>query len=222
MLPVPAAHLPHAHVGVVDRDVAARREGEAEQLARDPEHRLAQALELQVGLHLVLVEVVLRLAHLLGVVAVVPRLDADARRPSRRRAPACRRPPRPRARARPATPSPSAPSPLGRLRHVALEPPVRVGGEAEQPRPLGAQPQDLGDDGLVVVRAAVVAARHELGPHLLAQLAVGGGGEERLHDERVLRIAHWPACPRSRAAAAAASRCGAASPSRSASRSISV
>ncbi len=45
--------------------------------ARDEEESLLQLLELEVGLQQVLVEIVLRLTHLLGVVAVVPGGDAD-------------------------------------------------------------------------------------------------------------------------------------------------
>ena len=86
-----------------------RREREAEQLAGHPEHALAQLLELQVRLHLVLVEVVLRLADLLRVVAVVPGRDLAASRPPCRRSPACRRPPRGRARPPASRPPPSAP-----------------------------------------------------------------------------------------------------------------
>ena len=92
---------------------------------------LAQLLELQVGLDLVLVEVVLRLAHLLGVVAVVPRLDRDLRRPPCRRSPACRRPPRARARRPASTPPPSAPS---RARASSPSCPRRASARASRSR----------------------------------------------------------------------------------------
>jgi hypothetical protein len=42
---------------VVDGDALGAREAQAQQLARDPEHRLAQLLELQVGCDRVVVDV---------------------------------------------------------------------------------------------------------------------------------------------------------------------
>ena len=76
---------------------------------------------------------------------------------------------------------------LRRLRHRVLEAPVGVRREAEQPGALGAQLQDLGDDRVVVVRAAVVAAVDEHPPDLLAQVAArpSRSGTARC-DERVL------------------------------------
>ena len=60
-------------------DVAKSRLSELnQQLASHPKHRLAQLLQLQVRFDFIFVEVVLRLAHLLGVKMVVPRRDADA------------------------------------------------------------------------------------------------------------------------------------------------
>ena len=46
---------------------------------RRPRTCLAQLVELQIRFHLVFIEVVLRLAHLLGVVAIVPGLDLRCR-----------------------------------------------------------------------------------------------------------------------------------------------
>jgi hypothetical protein len=51
---------------------------------------------------------------------------------------------------------------------------VGVRGVAEQLGALGAQREDLGDDRVVVVLAAVVAAADERAPHLLAQIAAVG------------------------------------------------
>ena len=51
---------------------------------------------------------------------------------------------------------------------------------AEQPRALGAQCHHLGDDRLVVGRAAAVAARDPGAKDLLAQIAAGGELQERL------------------------------------------
>ena len=60
---------------------------------------------------------------------------------------------------------------LGSLRHGVLEPPVRVRRVAEQLGALGAELEDLGDDRVVVVLVAVVAAVDEHAPRLLAQIA---------------------------------------------------
>ena len=137
-----------------------------EELARHPEHPFAQLFELQVGLDLVLVEVVFRLAHLLRVIAVVPGLDLDAgagdglhvrdlftdarhrRLPHRLH---------------------ELHGALGRPGHRVLEAPVGVGLVAEPLGPLRAQLQDLGDERVVVVRVTVVAAAVIRLPHLLAQ-----------------------------------------------------
>ena len=182
--------LEHAHVRVVDGDAVDRGEGEAEQLPGHPEHPLAQLLELEVGLHLVLVEVVLCLAHLLGVIAVIPGLDLDLRAllvrdrlhvgdfladAGHRRLPHRLH---------------QLQGPLRGAGHRVLQPPVGVGPVAEQLRPLGAQLQDLRDDRVVVVGVAVVAAAVEGAPDLLAQVAAVGVGEERLHARP--RVEHGP------------------------------
>ncbi len=180
MLPGRVLHLVDDDVGMVDGHALDGREAEAEELARHPEHPLPQLVELQVGLHRVLVEVVLRLADLLGVVAIVPRGDPDPgallvgdrlhvgdllvdaghrRRPDRLQ---------------------ERHGPGRGLRHRVLEPPVGVGLVAEQLRPLGAQGQDLGDDGVVVLRVAVVATVHEGTPGLLPQVAPARVGQEGL------------------------------------------
>src|SRR5260221_641972 len=173
-------HFPDAHVGVVDGNALGAREAQAEQLARDPEHRLAQLLELQVGRDSVVVDVEAGLAHLLGVVAVVPGLDrnvhavllghrlhvddflAHARDGGL---------PQGLHELRGA---------LGRLRHAHLDAPVRVAGIAEDMRTFVAQLHDFGNDRLVVVLVAVVAAVGERAPDLLAQLAPVRVREERI------------------------------------------
>jgi hypothetical protein len=186
---IPQAHLlagrvgdlVDAHVRLVDGDAVDGAEAEAEELARHPEHPRAQLLELQVRLDLVLVEVVLRLADLLRVVAVVPGLDLDLRTllvrhrlhvgdlladagdgglPHRLH---------------------QLHRPLRRAGHRVLEPPVGVSLEAEEFRPLGPQLEDLGDDRVVVLGVAVVAAAVVGAPDLLAQVAPVRVGEERLH-----------------------------------------
>ena len=56
-----------------------------------------------------------------------------------------------------------------RLGHRVLHPPVGVGRIAEQLGAVGAQLHDLGDQRIVVVGIAIVAALDERLPHLLAQ-----------------------------------------------------
>src|SRR5690625_766078 len=70
-------HLPDPDIGMVDGHILGGSELEIEELARDPEHPLSELLELEVGLHLVLVELVPLAPDLLGVVEVVPGLDRD-------------------------------------------------------------------------------------------------------------------------------------------------
>jgi hypothetical protein len=70
------AHLVHRDVRVIDADLGARDEADAEQARGAVERRLDHAVERKVGLDLRLVEVVPDLAHLLRVEAPVPGLDA--------------------------------------------------------------------------------------------------------------------------------------------------
>ena len=63
-------------------------------------------------------------------------------------------------------------------RHAVGELPGGVVGMSEQPHPLVPEPQDLGDDGVVVVLVAVVAARDEGAPHLFTEGALGRVGQE--------------------------------------------
>ena len=68
-----------------------------------------------------------------------------------------------------------------------------MGGEAQDLRALGAQTQDVGDDGVGVVGVAIVAAVLERGPDLLAQARFGEKVRNGSTLERVLTTAHWPA-----------------------------
>ncbi len=182
VLALAALDLIDRHVGVVDRQAVHLGEGEAVHLAGAPEHGAADVVELQVRLHLVHVDVVLRLAHLLGVVAIVPRRDLDAgmllvgdglhvghllvHARDRRR-------PHPQHQAH---------GRVGGLGHLVLELPGGVVGEAHQLGLLGPQRQDARDDGLgVVVGVLVVAAGVEGAPDLLAQVAPVRIGQERVH-----------------------------------------
>ncbi len=77
-LAVRLEHLEHAHVRVVHRDVLALLEGDPVQLVRRIEDAVLQHVPyLEVRLHLVFVQIVLRLAHLLGVHVPVPWLQLE-------------------------------------------------------------------------------------------------------------------------------------------------
>ena len=77
--------LEHAHVRLVHRQILALLEGEAVELVRGVEHAvLHHAVELEVRRHLRLVEVVVGLAHLLGVERPVPGLQLEGWRTARR------------------------------------------------------------------------------------------------------------------------------------------
>ncbi len=181
MLAVRGFDFEHANVRCCGRQAMHLDELKAKELTGGPEHAFAQLVELQIGLHLVHVEVVLRLAYFFGVVTVVPGFDreprmflvgdrlhvgdflVDAR---------------------------NSGGPhlhhhlervLRRFRHFLIERVVRVRRIAEELGAFGAQREDFRDDLLVVVRVVVVAAMVEGRPHLLAQVAPVGVGEERLH-----------------------------------------
>ncbi len=178
----PPGYLPDLYVGMKHGYFAFRHglKGKVEQLAGDEEHRLAQLVELQVLLHLVRVEVVLGLAHLLRVVTVVPGLDGDVVLTVGDRLhvgdllpylPDCRGP----YCLQELEGSP------GLLRHPVCELPLGKIVKAQETHTFVAQRQDLGDDGVVVVLVAVVAAGVVGAPDLLAQLALVGEGQERVH-----------------------------------------
>ena len=71
-------HLERLHLGVIGRQVGARHEREPVQPVGHVEDALAHLVELEVRTQRLVVEVVARLAQLLGVVAPVPRFDGDA------------------------------------------------------------------------------------------------------------------------------------------------
>ena len=67
------------HVGVVDGNVCALLEGDAVELVGGVEHAvLEHVVQLEVGLDLRLVQIVLRLAHLLGIEVPVPGLKLES------------------------------------------------------------------------------------------------------------------------------------------------
>ena len=156
------------------------RERQAVQLLGHRVRRRDHVVQLEVRLELVRVEVVLRLADLLGVVEVVPRLDGDRLAflgGDRLHVGDLLLDARDRGR-------PHAHHQLrGLLRiagHRVVHAPVRVRREAEQLGAIGAQLDDPGDDRVGVVGVAVVAAALERLPHLLAQVAARRKREERI------------------------------------------
>ncbi len=152
----------------------------AVELARRPEHALKDVVQLEIGLHLFLAEVVLRLADLLLVITIVPRLDRDlvaelvgerllvgdfflhARDGGR------------------PDPHHQVHRLVRRLGHRVLHPPMGVSLETEQPGAVGAELHDLGDRRVGVVGVAIVAAVDERTPDLLAERAVVGEGQDRI------------------------------------------
>ena len=150
----------------------------------------ADRVQLEVGLQLVLIQVVLGLTHLLGEVEVVPRLDVEAgdrlhvgdflgdaglgRRPD----------------------AVHQGLSIGRgLGHRVLHAQFGVVAVAQELGALVAQLHDLGDGRVGVVGVAVVAAIDELLPDLLAQGPVVGEGQEgidrrsRVQDRPALQVA---------------------------------
>ena len=159
-----------------------RVEAQPEQPARDVEGGGEDVVELQVGLQRRLVEVVLlRLADR-GVVAPVPRRDVvvDPVRAHELSQPLAVRL-RPGARWRPDRHQEIADC-FGRSRHLRLELEMCEVGVAEQPRPLLAQFEHLGDDGAIVGLAAVLAPRGPGAERPLAQVTARGELQER-HDQ---------------------------------------
>ena len=70
-------HRPGARIGMIELDVEALFETQAEKAVRRMERRLDHPVELQIGLDLALVEIELGLAPLLGVIAPVPGRDFE-------------------------------------------------------------------------------------------------------------------------------------------------
>ena len=157
-----------------------RMERQPEQLLRAVERRLDHAVELEVRLHLGLVEIAAPRAKLLGVVAPVPRRDLEVaallrdqllqrvavgERGLARRLPDLFQ---------------QAAHRLRRLGHGVVEPVLREGRIAEQLGALDPQRNHLGDDRLVVGLVAFVAARDPGAERLLAQIAPRRELQERL------------------------------------------
>ena len=165
---------------MIEFDVGARREADAEQLAGGEKRRLDHLVELKVGFDLTLIEIEVGLAALFGEVAPVPRLDTVisaigggerlklvflTRRPRHCRLPYGREQLARRRR---------------RLGHRVGK---AVGGEilvAEQARPFRTQRHGFGRNGAIVGVAAIFSALRPGRERLLAKVAAGGEGQERL------------------------------------------
>ena len=171
----------HPHVGVVDRNVVALFEGEAVQPVRSVEDSvLPDAVQLEVLLHLAFVERVLRLAQLFRVVLPIPRRELESAflfvdqllHGHRLLAGLGRR----------------GEDHVGHqldgdvrgLGHLIVEDVRGKGGKPEELRFLGAELGQAFDDGLRVVRPAVIAALRRGGEKFLAQGAVLQEGQRRL------------------------------------------
>ncbi len=77
-LAVRIEHFEHAHIRLIHRNVLPLLERNPVKLVRRVEHAILQHIpDLEVGLHLGFVDVVLRLAHLLGIELPVPRLQLE-------------------------------------------------------------------------------------------------------------------------------------------------
>ena len=166
-----ALDLVDAHVGMINAHIVDLDELHPEELTSHPEHRLANLVELQVVADLGLIDIVSRLAHLLRVIAIVPRFDPDSGAfavgdrlyvgdffacARNRRLPYLHHQGHGR---------------IGRFGHIVVQDPVRVAGKAQELGTLSAQLQDLGDHRVVVVRARIVAAHDPHTPSLRAQIA---------------------------------------------------
>ena len=77
-LAVRVAHLIDHHVRVIHGDVRPALEADAVQLVRRVEHAILQdPVQLEVWLHLRLIQVVFRLAHLFGIEVPIPGLQLE-------------------------------------------------------------------------------------------------------------------------------------------------
>ena len=84
-LAVGVEHLEHAHIRVVHRNVVALLEGDAVELVGGVKHAILQHIvQLEIGLDLRFVQVVLGFADLLGVEVPVPWLQLEAAASARR------------------------------------------------------------------------------------------------------------------------------------------
>ena len=171
--PVLVVHFKDLHVRVVDRQILALDKGEPIELPRRKEDAIAQhPIEQEVGFDRRLVEVVLRLAHLLRVVLPIPSGEREGLRPLvDDRLHLGDFAARPRSRSRHHVGEQLDRRALG-LGHLVIQRVARIVVEPEQFRLLRAQRRDLQHNRARVVSAAT-AARHRRLQNLPTQSAVG-------------------------------------------------
>ena len=174
---------PDPHIRVPGLRLGQGREGEAEQPAGHVEGGRDHPVELEIRLQLALVDGELPLPPLLGVIAPVPGLQrmivaALAGQQAERR----RIVGRPRLGMLPDLFEQRAHGDR-RLGHRVVQLVGRKAVEAEQPRLLGPQPENVGHDLPVVGRALVLAAARPGAEGFFAQVAPRRVGQER-HDHR--------------------------------------
>jgi hypothetical protein len=176
---VHARDFPHAHVRVIDGNVVALADLNAEQSLRGIKRRLDHFRQLQIGHDLGFIEIEAGLAQPLGIVAPIPggelkiaaffgdeRLQRVALFGS---AGLCGRPHVVEQFA----------GRRGRLRHRVGEAIIGEAFVAQQARAPRAQFHDAGDQRLVVVRAAIAAAACPGLEELFPQIAPAGELQER-------------------------------------------
>ena len=174
------AHRPRARVGVIELDVEALVEAEAKQPVRGVERRLDQPVELQIGLDLALIEIELGLAPFLGVIAPVPRREAEiAALPGDDRLQRLFFPLRAQNARRPDGLQ-QIERGVRRLRHCVGQAKMGEARIAEEARALGAQADHFGGDGAIVRFAAILAARGPGAEGFFAQIAPRRELQERL------------------------------------------
>ena len=173
-----AEDLPGPHFRMVARQIVSLFELQTKEAGSAIEGRPDHVVELEIGLQLRLIEIVLCLAHFLRVVAPVPRHDLgivaaatgfggqrlaffagalNGFAPHRMQ---------------------EVGDGIRRLRHRVLQAEIGERFEAHEPRILAAQCHGLGDDLAIVGIAGVSAARDPCTERLFAQIAAARVGEE--------------------------------------------
>ena len=182
-------HFKCSHLGFEHRNRAGIfGEAHAVQLARGIEHRGDHVIQLEIRLNRLLIEVILRLAHLFGVETIIPRLDCDLVRIGNGLHVrdfffhACGRG------------WPNLHHQVHRLirvlRHRVRHPIMRMGRKTEDFSALLTQFQDFGNRCVGVVRISVITPLRERAPDFFAQVAASRIFKEWLH--RRTGVDHGP------------------------------
>ena len=159
-----------ARFRIVEREIGALGKGQSEQVVRNVEGGANHGVEVEIGADFVLVDIVIRLAQLLGIVAPVVRGDLEIAALGRDQflqlaAIALRR-----GLGRRPDFFEQRTDVFGRLRHLVGELEMRVRGIAEHARAFVAQAKRFGGDRAIVARAFVLAARDPRGKCSLTQI----------------------------------------------------